>query len=437
MKVKFYLTRANSATATAIYLRISYKGLQTTWTSPHSVNPVNWNTQEQRAVVVKGCSLLKGEAQQLNLSLRDIEAQVNRFYMRYVEDNNNQFPTVEEIKSFLDGKYKSKSHKKEQVTLLSYFDEFVTRTKAGNRFQPKTGKPVCFDVGKHYGTTCEILKDFQQVYSRKIDFNTIDHDFYVAFRGYLTINRNLALNTIGDHIKRLKAVLNEATEKGLNTNLHFRSRSFAKPNEPTDNIYLTSQQVDAMAALDLSHDKQLEAIRDAFVIRCYNGIRFQDFEDLKAEQLANGRIKFTQSKTSNPVVIPIHPKAKPILARYNGAFPKSIDNARTNKLLKKIAAMIPALHVEVPDSITKGGQKITVNKPKWELVKTHTARRTFATNEYKARDIPDLAIMAITGHKSSESFKNYIKVTEDEHADMVESAWEKRYSTPSGKVVNM
>ncbi|MFQ8804876.1 MAG: hypothetical protein ACLR8Y_06890 [Alistipes indistinctus] len=49
------------------------------------------------------------------------------------------------------------------------------------------------------------------------------------------------------------------------------------------------------------------------------------------------------------------------------------------------------------------------------MVKTHTARRSGATNMYLA-GIPTIAIMKITGHKTEKEFMKYIKITEEESA---------------------
>jgi integrase len=56
------------------------------------------------------------------------------------------------------------------------------------------------------------------------------------------------------------------------------------------------------------------------------------------------------------------------------------------------------------------------NIKKWLQVRTHTARRSFATNAYIA-GIPERAIMQITGHKTTESFQKYIRFTKQETAD--------------------
>ncbi|MBK8491902.1 MAG: tyrosine-type recombinase/integrase [Saprospirales bacterium] len=54
---------------------------------------------------------------------------------------------------------------------------------------------------------------------------------------------------------------------------------------------------------------------------------------------------------------------------------------------------------------------------KWEMISTHTARRTFATNAHKA-GVPTLVIAKITGHRTEKTLLNYIRVTAEENAMM-------------------
>jgi integrase len=68
--------------------------------------------------------------------------------------------------------------------------------------------------------------------------------------------------------------------------------------------------------------------------------------------------------------------------------------------------------------------KLTQNYKKWELLSTHTARRSFATNLYLA-GLSSITIMAITGHKTEKAFMKYIKATSSEHAKLLKIHWEK------------
>ena len=62
---------------------------------------------------------------------------------------------------------------------------------------------------------------------------------------------------------------------------------------------------------------------------------------------------------------------------------------------------------------TEGGKRIESHYQKWELMTTHTARRSFATNAFLAK-VPVKLIMDITGHSSPKTFYSYIKITKEQ-----------------------
>ena len=85
-----------------------------------------------------------------------------------------------------------------------------------------------------------------------------------------------------------------------------------------------------------------------------------------------------------------------------------------NKYIKEIAREAGIVDM-VEVSYVENGEKKSHLVEKCELVKTHTARRSGATNMYLA-GIPTIAIMKITGHKTEKEFMKYIKITEEQTA---------------------
>jgi integrase len=116
------------------------------------------------------------------------------------------------------------------------------------------------------------------------------------------------------------------------------------------------------------------------------------------------------------------------LIKHNGELPKALSNQRMNKYLKEIGEKMECLNVDFSKSITKGGKEITTNYKKYELLVTHSARRSFSSNLF-IDGIPAQTIMKITGHKTEQSFMQYIKITPKENANLIKSHWEKKYKT--------
>ena len=86
--------------------------------------------------------------------------------------------------------------------------------------------------------------------------------------------------------------------------------------------------------------------------------------------------------------------------------------------------MSPKLQQLIQDEIIIGGVKKKIELQKWEMVTTHTARRSFATNMYKS-GYPSISLMKITGHRTEKAFLLYIKVTPEDSAKQLLKHWKK------------
>ncbi len=423
MTISFYLTRPEAKTDTAIFARICYNGFKVKYYAPEKINPKYWSKETQRA---KQSEKLFKEYPEFNQRLNLWESDVKNIFRTWVNDNAGTIPNPETLRLILDKGLKGVEPKKEiEKTFYFFFEQLIDQMKAGIRLQPNTGKPFSKATIFVYSITLKRLKEFSAIYKQKIDFQTINLEFYSDFMKYLIKDLKLASNTIGKYIKIVKAVLGEATERGLNTNLQFKSRKFSVTSENTGAIYLTENEIKELENLDLSGNKRLENVRDLFLVGCYTGLRYSDFSILKPEQINDGFIETTQMKTGDAVVIPIHLTVERILTKYNGQLPRSISNQKTNQFLKELGKLLPSLNVTTSKTYTKGGLRVTQNHQKWEVLCSHTARRSFATNEYLA-GTPSITIMAITGHKTEKAFLRYIKLTPNEHAKLLKLHWQNR-----------
>lgn len=422
MEISLYLKRPKAVKETAIFARISYNGYQTKYYLPEKINPKNWNLKTQRA---KQTEKFK-EYPEFNQRLDNAISKIRNVHRAFINDNG-EIPHPEILKDLLDKELKKRISEREKAkSFFGFFDNLIKQSIAGVRMHPKTGKPINKNTIKTYVTTYKHLSDFQKTRKRIIDFKTIDLDFYTDYTEYLIKKIKLSTNSVGKHIQIIKLVLNDATERGINTNLSFKSKRFVTVREKSDSIYLNESEIKEIEQLDLTSDTRLEKVRDLFLIGCYTGLRYSDYSILKPEQIQNGFIETTQIKTNDPVVIPIHPTVKRIIEKYNGVLPESISNQKTNEYLKEIGKNVDCLKCNFSKTQTKGGLTVTQSFDKWQLLTTHTARRSFATNEYLA-GTPTITIMAITGHKTEKAFLRYIKLTSKEHAKLLKLQWQKRF----------
>ena len=74
---------------------------------------------------------------------------------------------------------------------------------------------------------------------------------------------------------------------------------------------------------------------------------------------------------------------------------------------------------------TQGGKRREDSAAKWEMLTTHVARRSFATNFYRA-GFPAAQLMKITGHATERQFMQYIAIDVKMNAlDLAEGMREK------------
>lgn len=417
MDVKLYLKRRDSKTETVVYARISYNGYQVKYYLPEKILPQFWNNDTQRARENKKFP----EFPEFNIRIANLVSKVKNIFRRYQNDNGDEIPTPDILKQLLDSGIKG-LHKKKEYTFFSYLQEMIDLSSQGLRLNPKTGNPLSKNTPKIYTTVQNHLLEYRKLSKKNIDFNTIDLDFYNDYKNYL-IKKELYANTIGKHIQVIKLIMNECTDAGHNTNMAYKSKKFVVLREDAETIYLNESELLKLQKLDLAHDLKLDKVRDMFLVGCHTGLRFSDFSILKPNQIKDGFIETTQIKTGGAVVIPVHDVVKTILSKYNGNLPPAISNQKFNNYIKDVAKLVDEFKSVVSITSTKGGERVTISSMKYQLISTHTARRSFATNQFLA-GLPSITIMAITGHKTEKAFLKYIKVTPSEHAKLMQQHWD-------------
>jgi integrase len=418
LNINYNLRDPKASKETPINIVLRYKELKLVYPSGMKINPIFWNKEEQKARQTTKFSNFP----EFNKRLETIATTINKVYDKYLNENENEIPSIEIFKRILDIKLERVVETK--YTFFTYFQKYIDSLKY--RTNPNTGKLIRKSTICSYQNTLNILIEFQKVVKRKIVFENIDIDFYDNLIKYLNENRKQSTNTIGKIIKNIKVILNDATEIGLNTNLTFKSKRFVSIFEKSFSIYLNEKELTEIHNLDLSQNKKLEVVRDLFLIGCYTGLRYSDYSTIKTKNIdiENNLLEIKTQKTDTIVVIPLHNVVKTILCKYNYVLPKSISNQKTNDYLKEIGIKAELLNVKVTKEITKGGLTIEKNMFKYELLCSHAGRRSFATNLYLS-GFPSISIMKITGHTTEKSFMKYIKITPNENAKLLQLHWNK------------
>ena len=333
--------------------------------------------------------------------------------------NDEKIITADNIKrKFLE----TASHKSDN-TFFSLFDRYISSAKS-----TRTAGTI-----KNYNNVLACLKKYRDEKGFDFGFDQLNPSFNEKFVAFLITEKEFSNNTIGKHIKTLKSFLTWATENKYNRNLDFQK--FKVSRENIEIVYLTDTELKNLSSLTITDEiiaearkelkleisrETLEAARDLFCFGCFTGLRFSDIASLAKNNIKENEILVRTLKTKDLLNIPLIPPAASILKKYNNLLPV-ISNQKLNQALKALGKGAK-INQEVAIQRYRGAKRLDTKIPKYKLITTHTARRTFITLSLEKGIRPEV-VMAITGHKDYKTFKAYIKITDSVKKEALLNAW--------------
>ena len=298
------------------------------------------------------------------------------------------------------------------------FKLYLDRLREGtNPATSKTSRPST--IQSLEGT----LKHLEHLRLHKTKTSELDLDWHGNFIAKSELGgkagKPLSLNYIGKHVKNVKTVLRYVSQRGWEVHTAHQTREFRVPQESGDGIYLTLPEIHQILEVPETSLSPSEILsRQLFIIGCFSGLRVSDYKRLSTINLIehDGILMFElhSEKTDSHLIIPVHPVIKNLIDENAGRPPSRQSDVLINRNMKRIG-QLAGLEEIVRMSRTIGGKRQTTIHKKFELITTHTARRSFATNAYLS-GMDTLDIMSITGHTKESTFLRYIKVTPRERA---------------------
>jgi len=372
-------TRQKSNGDIPVYVRFTMNGKRVELTTGIFVHPDRWDDSGQQ---VKGKTdnsrIINNRLDQIQMEILDIYNQL--------KSTDGDFNVIT-IKNKLLKIDKSKG-------VLNVFDYYLDSILA------KLNKGYSMETYKHYKSSRKRLADFIKFKFKKSDYSldNINYKFLDAFDIYLKNEFKVHQNTAWNYHKHLRRVLNLAVSMDyLQKNPYSK---FKVGLEETHREYLTSEELSKIEEKEIQIER-LSAVRDIFVFACYTGLSYSDISKLNESHLRIGMdekewIIIDRTKTNNRCRIPVLPKAKVILNKYNN-YPKNqfkglllpvLTNQKMNSYLKELG------------DICGIKKNITM----------HMARHTFATTITLDNGVPIETVSKILGHTSLKTTQIYAKI---------------------------
>ena len=417
-----------------IRMRVSFNSQRIDFKTGHSILDLDY-WDDSIGFVKDDYKGPKGEtALSINNSLRNLRDQMDTAFKYY--EAMDVIPTLSQIQKKYEERLsgvipkrpepeKKREQKPKEPDMFIVFDEFTRKCGEKNAWTIATFEKM------------SALRADLQNFGPKVKLSELDEDALTRFVGYLrdekkvfpakkkknaeedeeekAVQVGLNNTTIKKKLEYLTWFLRWARDVGHPVNPAFKTFKPTLKQTQKPIIYLTKDELQRVKNLDLSGSK-LEPVRDIFLFCCFSSLRHSDANNLRRSDIKGDHIDVTTIKTGDSVSIELNDITKAILDKYkdvpfkdNKALP-SFTNQAMNRSLKELCQLA---EINDPIRITtyKGNVRQDDVYPKWELVGTHTGRRTFIVQALSMGISPNI-VMKWTGHSDYKAMKPYIDIVD-------------------------
>ncbi|WP_262509530.1 site-specific integrase [Tenacibaculum agarivorans] len=356
--------------------RITYNKKRREFATGLFINPNHWDSKKQML-------LKKVENSKIvNSKLSLISQKINEAFL-LLQLQHKDF-SVDDIYS----QYKGENTRIEK-TLLELYDIHNEQTK----------KLIGIDFKEiswsRYVENKRKVERFIKFKHKKSDIklNRLDLKFIKDLEYYFKVELKLSQATINRSLQRVRKII----QFGIDENYLERNpfALYKATSYKIELVYLSVEELKLLESFSFNQ-KRLSVVRDLFIFCCYTGLAYQEMSSLKPNSVLLGFdnnlwIEMYRQKTKSKISVPILPKAKEILDKYDCLLPK-ISNQKFNSYLKEIADIV---------GIEK---KLT----------HHVARKTFATTVLLYNGVSMEVVSELLGHSR-------LQVTQEHYAKVVKS----------------
>ena len=294
-----------------------------------------------------------------------------------------------------------KPKEKKPVGFWDYWENFIEAR--GKKIQP--------DSLKKYNTLASHLRSFEKERKKPLKLEAINKATLEDFQDHLAYVVGLNTQTTAKTLKFFKAYLNWCLERKYLSDNNF---TFFKVSGQPDGlkVIMTDEDLHKIRSLDMGDKNYLKNVRSLFILACSTGLRFSDFSRIGDQHLKKDKddysLKIRQQKTKDFVTLPLNNESLEIVRGIIAGDIRPISNQKMNAYVKELCQLAGIDEPFEVETFT-GNKKISEIVPKYQLVSTHTGRRTFATKLLE-RGVAAETVMRFTGHRDYKSFTKYVNI---------------------------
>ncbi|MEG2791861.1 MAG: phage integrase SAM-like domain-containing protein, partial [Odoribacter sp.] len=348
-------------------------------------------------------------AADINRTIDEYKSLMNEVFARY-ELLEKRIPTSNEVRELFNDMSGRKSIFENEIIMVEKaFDEYISTIGEQNNWSEST-----------YKKNRTIKKHFLESNSVNISFPEINEESIQRFINHLT-KKNLRNTTIAKDYSFVRWFLGWAYNKGYYTgNVHktFKPRLKGVDGNSKEIIYLSLSELEKIRKCNIpAIKKYLVHTRDVFLFCCYTSLRYSDVATLRHADVKDGFIQIVTQKTTDGLKIELNKYAQGIIDKYkdkyfkNGLILPVVSNQKMNEYLKELG-QLAELNDLTRIVYYQGSKRFDEYYPKWQLLTTHCARRTFVVTALQL-GIPVEVIIRWTGHSDYDAMKPYVAIVDE------------------------
>ena len=379
----FYLKQPNKDSKTLIILKyyVSKENKYFTQTTNLKINPLKWSKENRLPKSKRG-----GDSYKLR-RITDELLKINDKLHQAIDKNGKEL-TIGHLKEHF-------SKKKNQIIYIKdFWKAFI---KEREEMQEVGVKMLI----KYRAMLTKTLR-FEKLTKKQYKLNDLNDNFYSEFITFMRKEYSLNDNTLHRYMSIFKTMISWCSKKGYNVLDDYNNIKIKKFD--TNDVHLTEQELKLLESAKLTGAK--ERARDLFLVGAYTGQRFSDYSLFEKADVREQAIVKKAKKTKITAFIPLHKKLKNLLDKYEWKLPK-ISSQKFNLKIQEVCKDLK-IDSEIKKVSYMGKNHTETILPKWKLIGSHTARRTFITL-MSERGMPDHQLMQIAGIKDVKTLIKYKK----------------------------
>ncbi len=387
--------------------------------TPIRIAPIEWDSKRE---------IFKTTLQ--NPNVREMNIALGKF-KNYIENKLNllefsgEEPDKEVLNQWVDeyfnktskGTKKKASHK---IYISDYVDYFIENRLP--KAMGRNGKEMGKASKEQLKSNMKKFKQYEKDRGIRLKWKNFDASRQRDMIHWLSVELGKEVGTVNNFISKTINVFNNFAKELDQITIHesFPSNAFRqlKKDDNLPTPFLTLEEQETIAGLDLVLQPELDAVRDWLLWSCDSGMAWSDMDRFNPEKQVDWEDKIIRGirKKTNTEFAFRYQELKwvnYVFNKYRDGVPPmpnykdfSVRRHHFNVMLREVCKLA-GINEPLTVGYSKSGQPIT--EPKWQLASSHIGRISCATNNDGLYERQTLLMWM--GWKDSKQLEHYIKST--------------------------